>query len=166
MITRKRLIVSVLLLGVVGAWYMFRPELLFIDSRVSESLPGTANTSGAVRQPVVLASGRFHSVAHPTAGSAMIYQLADNTRLLRLSDFATSNGPAVFVYLVALPDASDNRMVSTAEKVDLGPLKGNLGDQNYVIPPNLDLTKYQSVTIWCQRFGVNFATASLGSTAP
>jgi hypothetical protein len=141
---------------VVSAWYGFRPELLFIDSRVSEALPATAQVSGSDRQPIVLASGRFHSVAHQSDGAATIYQLADNTRLLRLSDFATSNGPAVFVYLVALSDSSDNSAVSSADKVDLGPLKGNLGDQNYIIPPNLDLTKYQSVTIWCQRFGVNF----------
>jgi hypothetical protein len=40
-------------------------------------------------------------------------------------------------------------------------LKGNKGDQNYELPADVDLAKYQAVTIWCQRFSVNFATAPL-----
>ncbi len=43
----------------------------------------------------------------------------------------------------------------------LGALKGNIGDQNYELPANVNLDKYQSVTIWCRRFGVNFGTAPL-----
>jgi hypothetical protein len=40
-------------------------------------------------------------------------------------------------------------------------MKGNIGDQNYDVPGNVDLKKYQAVTIWCARFSVNFATAPL-----
>jgi len=42
-------------------------------------------------------------------------------------------------------------------------LKGNKGDQNYVLPASADLGKYRAVTIWCARFGVNFGTAPLSS---
>lgn len=45
--------------------------------------------------------------------------------------------------------------------VDLVPLKGNIGDQNYQIPSGVDLSQYQAVTVWCSRFSVNFATAPL-----
>ena len=45
--------------------------------------------------------------------------------------------------------------------VTLGALKGNQGDQNYELPADLDLAKYRAVTVWCRRFGVNFATAPL-----
>jgi Electron transfer DM13 len=58
-------------------------------------------------------------------------------------------------------DATDNETVTRAGFVDLGAMKGNKGDQNYDIPTNVDLGQYQSVTIWCRRFGVNFATAPL-----
>ena len=65
------------------------------------------------------------------------------------------------MYLVAAADASDNETVTKAGFVELGKLKGNEGDQNYDIPAGLDLEKYRAVTIWCRRFGVNFATAPL-----
>ena len=45
--------------------------------------------------------------------------------------------------------------------VDLGGLKGNIGDQNYEIPADVDLSQYQSVVIWCDRFNVAFGAADL-----
>jgi hypothetical protein len=70
----------------------------------------------------------------------------------------------VNVYLVAANDASDSDTVKKARFVELGSLKGNVGDQDYDIPADLELAKYRAVTIWCKRFSVNFATASLTST--
>jgi hypothetical protein len=55
----------------------------------------------------------------------------------------------------------DNDTVKKAGFVDLGSMKGNVGDQNYDVPSNVDFAKYQAVTIWCARFDVNFATAPL-----
>jgi len=69
------------------------------------------------------------------------------------------------VYLVAAADAKDNEAVTKAEVVDLGSLKGNIGDQNYDLPANADLAKYRAVTIWCKRFSVNFGTAPLMNDA-
>jgi hypothetical protein len=108
-----------------------------------------------------LAAGRFHSVAHETHGTATIQDVGGGRRVLRLTDFATSNGPDVRVYLVAATDASDNETVTKAGFVELGNLKGNEGDQNYDVPDDLDLSQYRAVTIWCRRFSVNFATAPL-----
>ena len=79
--------------------------------------------------------------------------------MLRLTDFETSNGPAVHVYLIAAPDADDADTVKKADPIDLGEMKGNRGDQNYEVPAGADLAKYRAVTIWCARFDVNFATA-------
>jgi hypothetical protein len=100
-------------------------------------------------------------VAHETRGVATIYQLAGGKRVLRLTEFSTSNGPEVQVYLGAASDASDNETVTKAGFVTLGAMKGNVGDQNYEVPSDLDLSRYHSVTIWCHRFGVNFGTAPL-----
>jgi hypothetical protein len=91
--------------------------------------------------------------------------LGGGRRVLRLTDFLTSNGPDVRVYLVAANDAGDNQTVTKAGFVELGKLKGTEGDQNYAIPAELDLGKYRAVTIWCRRFGVNFGTAPLTSGA-
>lgn len=153
----RKLFIGVVLLGAAGiAWYLFRPELLFINKTVQEQLPATAAGQE-------LSGGRFHSVAHETKGSATIYGLADGKRVLRFTGFETSNGPDVRVYLVAAGDANDNDTVKRAGFLDLGALKGNIGDQNYDIPADADLSKYRSVTVWCRRFGVNFATAPLAS---
>ena len=81
-----------------------------------------------------------------------------------LTDFETSNGPDVHVYLVAADDALDSAAVTRAGFVEVGPLKGNIGDQNYELPASVDLGRYRAVTIWCKRFSVNFATAPLMST--
>jgi hypothetical protein len=155
----KRSVLIVLgLVVLVGGWYLFRPERLFINQEVSESLP-TTQASGA--GPKALAEGSFHGVAHETQGQATILELAGGQRVLRLTGFQTSNGPDVQVYLVAAPDATDNATITTAGFLHLGALKGNIGDQNYDVPADADLNKYRAVTIWCRRFGVNFGTAPL-----
>jgi hypothetical protein len=145
-------------------WYLFRPELLFVDQMVNESLPTAAAAKAAPgerMESMTLATGMFHKGAHETKGTATIHQLAGGKRVLRLTDFETSNGPDVRVYLVAAADAMDSETVKSAGHIELGKLKGNVGDQNYDVPADVDLNKYRAVTIWCSRFGVNFGTAPL-----
>ena len=157
---RKSLIYGLVILGAAIAWAAFRPERLFVNAKVNESMPTSAASTVS---ETILASGSFHSVAHDGSGNASIYQLSDGTRILRFTNFKTSNGPDVHVYLVAAKDASDSETVKQAGFVEVGALKGNIGDQNYELPSDLDLNKYRSVTIWCKRFSVNFATAPLSS---
>jgi len=139
------------------AFYLFRPDTLFINKSVSEALPAAAAATG----PVTLARGEFKPGSHHTEGMAAVLRLEDGRRLLRLTGFETSNGPQLHVYLVAAADVPDNATVKKAGFVDLGALKGNKGDQNYDIPDGVDLEKYRSATIWCARFGVNFGSAPL-----
>ena len=156
MLKKVALVLGVLVVvGGAGAWYAFRPERLFINQRVNEQFPTASAASNK------LATGQFHSGAHETKGTATLFQLADGKKMLRLTDFATSNGPDVHVYLVAANDAKDNETVTKAGFVDIGSIKGNIGDQNYALPATTDLAKYRAVTIWCKRFSVNFGTAPL-----
>jgi hypothetical protein len=165
---RKLLILAVVIAGGI-AWYAFRPERLFINQRVNESLP-TAASAATAPQALDLESGNFHDGAHKTSGVATVLQLPDGKRALRLTNFMTSNGPDVHVYLVAAKDATDSATVKQAGFIDLGSIKGNIGDQNYDVPADADLNKYQAVTIWCARFNVNFGTAPLvaqsGASSP
>jgi hypothetical protein len=143
--------------AVIAAWYAFRPERLVVNRHVDEAMPVSQWDPSA--QP--LESGRFYSILHPTEGTATIYQLGNSTRLLRLTRFSTSNGPDVHVYMVAADDAKDAATVEKAGFVDLGVIKGNIGDQNYILSSDLDLAKYRAVSIWCKRFSVNFGAAAL-----
>ncbi len=157
-----------ILAGVVALivlWGLFRPEKLFVNQKVNESLPTAAAASApagsSAMAPAALLAGPFHSGAHETTGTASIYQLDGGKKILRLTNFKTSNGPDVHVYLVAAPDATDSDMVKKAGFIDLGSIKGNEGDQNYDVPADADLSTHRAVTIWCARFNVNFGTAPI-----
>ena len=110
-----------------------------------------------------LETGTFHGKVHNTSGRATIYQENDGKLILRLTNFKTSNGPDVHVLLIAVKDADDdaNFLKSGVERVELGKLKGNEGDQNYEIPVGTDLAKFQTVSIYCERFNANFGAAPL-----
>jgi pentapeptide MXKDX repeat protein len=110
-----------------------------------------------------LETGKFHGQVHATSGRATVYQGEDGKLVLRLPNFKTSNGPDVHVILVATKDAMDdaNFLKDNTEKVELGKLKGNEGDQNYEIPAGTDLTKFRTVSIYCERFNANFGAAPL-----
>jgi hypothetical protein len=163
---KRNLYIGIGAIALAFAWYAFRPELLFINKTVNEELPSVQSASMAMAkgtEPMVLAKGEFRGLAHETKGMATVHRLADGKRILRLSNFETSNGPDVHVYLVAAEVAKDNATVKQAGFIDLGSLKGNKGDQNYEVPADTDLNKYKSVSIWCARVGVNFGAATLAS---
>lgn len=160
---KRNALIGLAIVVVAGGWYAFRPERLFVNQTVNESLGAVAAPAGASAvAPTTLAMGTFHSNAHDTKGTATVLDLGGGRRVLRLTNFETSNGPDVRVYLVAAADVQDNNTVKTAGFVELGPMKGNIGDQNYDIPATVDLASYRTVTIWCKRFSVNFGSAPLG----
>src|SRR5262245_3360802 len=145
-------------------WSVFRPELLYVNRAVFEEFPAAPRSAAAGSQtPQQLVSGQFRGYAHPTTGTAAIYRI-DGKRILRLTNFKTSNGPDVHIYLIEAPDTQDNSTVKNADFVELVPMKVNIGDQNYDVPDSVDLGKYRAVTVWCKRFDVNFGTAPLVPT--
>ena len=188
MTTRKSIFVCAAVVGVAVLWYLFRPDALVISKTVSEPCPAENHSMSAMAPSMTMpasdmadspamnhsttayppqikiATGRFHKNAHETSGVASIYRLADGRRVLRLTEFSTSNGPDVRVYLVAAGDVQSENAAKQAGFVDLGALKGNIGDQNYDVPAALDLSKYRAVSIWCRRFSVNFGAAPLATS--
>ena len=160
---KRNIIIGLGVIVLAIAWYAFRPELLFINKHVSEEFPGGPAMASMDKESMAITKGTFKGLAHETKGVAAIYQLAEGKRTLRLTEFATSNGPDVHVYLVAAEVEKGNDAVKEAGFIDLGSIKGNIGDQNYEVPADADLAKYRTVSIWCARFGVNFGTAALNS---
>ncbi len=92
---------------------------------------------------------------HDAQGDAYTIPLEDGSNVLRLENFQSTNGPDLFVYLATDDNAS--------EFINLGDLKANKGNQNYEIPDDVDLEKYNKVLIWCKSFGVLFGSAELSS---
>jgi hypothetical protein len=142
----------------IAAWYLFRPEKLFINKRVNEAAPFAAAASD---QPIY--TGLLKPKLHETSGRASIYRQADGALMLQLTDFHTSNGPDVHVVLAK---ANDPALQSTTPGkalalIEVSALKGNEGDQDYKLPPNIDLSQYSTVAIYCERFRAVFGVASL-----
>lgn len=90
---------------------------------------------------------------HMVEGVARVINLEDGRTFLRLESLKATNGPDLYVYLATGTDASDI--------VNLGRLKGNIGNQNYEIPPGTDLAKHNTVLIWCKAFSTLFGSAKL-----
>jgi hypothetical protein len=151
--SRRAVLLVPALAVLIAGWYWFRPERAVIDRRVSEGFPDTAGAE-------VLLRGTFHSNAHPTRGMVTVYRLSDGARVARFTGFETSNGPDVQIYLVNAPDVLHAADVERGF-INLGTLKGNIGNQQYAIPPGTDLSSYRSISVWCRRFAVNFGAAPL-----
>jgi len=148
--------IPLLIFALIVGWYWFRPERLVINRRANDAFPAINDS-----QTQILESGTFHSGTHPTGGTVTIYRTENGSRVLRFTNFKTSNGPDVHIYMVAAEDARDNGSVERAAFVDLGLIKGNIGDQNYSLGSDLDLAKYRTVSAWCKRFSKNFGAAPL-----
>jgi hypothetical protein len=112
----------------------------------------------------ILRRGRLQDAdsVHRGSGTATLYRVpGQGVVVLRLEEFRVTNGPDLHVLLAT--NASPERRRDLGEYVDLGPLKGNVGDQNYMLPEALDYRPFASLVIYCKPFHVVFATALLES---
>ena len=112
---------------------------------------------------VVVASGEFASVdaVQQARGNLMVYQNPDGTRLLRLeNDFGSSRAPNMHIILTRNPDPMDERGVGV-DYIDVGALHGNIGAQNYVLPPSVDFDRYPVLALYSPDYDAVLATATL-----
>ncbi|HEV2781471.1 MAG TPA: DM13 domain-containing protein [Actinophytocola sp.] len=171
-------VLSVLAVGLVVGLLVFEPWRAFTSSHVDEAEPVAAPrieqpaqpaedpTSAAAKpaappQNEVLAEGAFVDGEHATRGTARVLKLADGSRVLRLENFSTSDGPDVHVWLTDQPAGGDWGSFDDGRYVALGEMKATDGNQNYPIPADADLNGISSAVIWCDRFNVAFGSAPL-----
>lgn len=113
---------------------------------------------------VELVEGEFIARSHPAVGRAVVLTDGSTQRFLRFEeDFETDNGPDLNVYLAAGVSADGDAGLFDDDFIDLGDLKGNIGSQNYELPSEVDLDVYNTVIVWCVRFGVAFGAADLAA---
>lgn len=149
--------VPIFLIGFLAGnafWYLASP--LWIDRVVDEQLPAEL-----ILTPVASGSFRDADGAHRGAGQATLLETGGGAKLLRLTEFQVTNGPDLEVWLVAHPNPESASDVTGSTWLSLGQLKGNIGDQTYMIPDETDLASFGSVVIWCEQFGVLFSPAAL-----
>ncbi|OKH98607.1 hypothetical protein A6A06_30090 [Streptomyces sp. CB02923] len=167
---------AVAVVAAAFALYLFQPWKALTHTTVDEAAPPAASSSapadamkgapgtdgmdGMDGMKGAAARGSFVSHEHATSGTARTLRLADGGRVVRLEDLKTSEGPDVRVYL-SHRSAAEAAKGLGADAVELGGLKGSLGNQNYAVPAGTDPAGFRSVVIWCQRFSVSFGAADL-----
>lgn len=196
--SRRVILIAGAVVVLVAGFLLFRPDKLFVDDVVEESLddaflaaaetvpPSTTSTTRrpsttspstspstsaadppatttqassttAPAGPVDVSTGAFFGIDHSAEGTATIYE-QDGRYVLRFEDDTDiQNGPDLYVWVTTGTDWYD-----PGEHLDLGKLKGNVGGQNYELPPEFDPDIHRHVLIWCLRFTVPFAAAEMG----
>lgn len=109
----------------------------------------------------VLSEGNFYSVEKEGRGRARLYQLPDGARALRFEGFEVSTNTDLFVWLIDAAKPSTTVQVLAANRWVLGNLKSTVGEQNYVIPPDVPVERVRSIVIWCEPVRVAYAAAAL-----
>ena len=142
---KKWILASVGVPLLVAAWWVFRPEKLWVNVKVNEPAPFASTAD-----PQPLYTGLLAGRAHPTSGRSSVYQATNGKRDLRLTDFMTSNRPDVHVVLAQSADDSlkQDFVKGQLNSVEVGLLKANQGDQNYDLPDSPDLSRYDAVVIF------------------
>jgi hypothetical protein len=90
------------------------------------------------------------------------------TRILRFENrfertFRVTNGPDLYVYLSQAENPADVNQMFAGEfgAIEVSVLKGDSGQQNYELSPDVDLTRYNSVVIYSKQFRVIYSVAPL-----
>ena len=133
----------------------------FIFPYVFPPPPATETLTEADRTRLIATGTFIH--ANPTdpihygSGKVSVYE---RTVFLE-PDFEVGPGPTFHVYLVPKASIRASSDLKDVMFVDLGRLRAFKGSQRYAIPAGVDLAKYPSVIIWCERFGVLISPADL-----
>lgn len=149
----KHVVIGMIVIGIVALeLFYFRFHTYLQRTEVSEKIPVTGSSA-----PTTLVQGQFVAVdaVHKGSGTARIIEQGGK-RYLRFENFQVTNGPDLYVYLSESKTPGSD-LKSLDKYISLGPLKGNVGDQNYEIPE--PFRGYDTAVIWCQKFGVLFSYA-------
>jgi hypothetical protein len=155
--SKRRVVWSgLIVLVLLGLWYAFRPEKLFVNKKVAEPPP-------AALALTPLYTGSFHSDAHETTGRATVYQQSNGSRVLTLSNFSTSSGSLLHLILLDGSSVAQGQDLTSgnANNRDLGELKANQGEQSYNLPADVDIGRFNTIAIYSAGLHTVFATTKL-----
>lgn len=80
---------------------------------------------------------------------------------VELSDFSSTSGPDLKVFLVAASGLKNGKDVIAGKHVNLGALKSTSGSQSYELPDGVNPEDFSSVAIFCEKYTVLFSSADL-----
>lgn len=141
-----------------AALALVRARLLTADTPAPEIEQTFQPPAGAI----LVREGQFTTIdaIRGATGRLMIYQLPDQTRVMRIEDFTASRAPDVHLVFTRNPDPTDERGVGV-DYIDLGELKGNVGNQTYPVPQGVDFNVYPILALYSVKYDVVISTATL-----
>lgn len=172
-----KIILAIFVVAGLGwlAFGFFGIQAIFQDQEVKEEIPSSVSeliadtnkdvTSAGGTEQELLGKGAFQQgdSTYTISGNAYMSRIKGQLNLT-FTDFKVTNGPDLYVYAVKA-SSTENKVVketvTEGDFISLGLLKGNIGDQNYLLEKDFDLGEYQVISIWCKRFGRNFGSANL-----
>lgn len=111
----------------------------------------------------VIRTGEFAAIdsVRSAMGNLTIYENPDGTRLLHFDEnFRSARAPEIHLILTRNPDPLDDRGVGI-DYIDMGVLRGNVGQQNYTIPQSVDFNRYPVLVLYAPQYNGILATATL-----
>lgn len=109
----------------------------------------------------VLGTAKMYNVDREGQGTAKLYELPNGTRLIRLEDFFVSINSDLELRLSELPNPKTTDDAVKGPWKLVAPLKATVGSMNYEVPKDIDVSKYQSIVIWCEITRNAYAAASI-----
>ena len=111
--------------------------------------------------PAPVSSGTFHAVDGTAAGTVALFHRPDGSFLVTFESFSIASAAHTDVILVPNKDVKSDGDISKASIVDLGPLKGTSGMQDFAVPASADAMTYHAVVLWDTQMAHAIAAAPL-----
>ena len=90
----------------------------------------------------------FHAVDGTATGTVALFHKPDGTFAITFEDFSIASNAHTNVVLVTNTDVTKDGDIDKTAIVDLGPLKGTSGMQDFVVPASADAMIYHTVVLW------------------
>lgn len=130
-----------------------------LPSNVREQMPASPPE---LEPPTLLGYGEFSTIdkKRPASGVVRLFRLGTGEYLLRLENLSVVRGPGLHVFFTSAPGPREVTVVQ-GDFIDLGELRAQSGDLNYIIPADIDLRDYHGVVVFSPYFRELYATAAL-----
>jgi len=129
----------------------------------SPSTAPSVASNPAASGPTTVATGMFHRVDADATGSVALEHLADGSFAVVFEEFKVANAEHTNVILVANTDVTKDADIDQTKIVDLGPLTGTTGMQDYKVPAEMTsgAMGYHAVVLWDTAMKHAIAAAAL-----
>ena len=142
------------------------PSPAMIESSPSPSpamMEESPSPSAAMMEssPAPVSMGAFHAVDGTATGTAALFHRPGGSFVVTFENFSIASAASTNVVLVPNKDVKTDGDIDKVSIVDLGPLKGTSGMQDFVVPASANAMTYHAVVLWDTQMAHAIAAAPL-----